>query len=196
MSGRDNAFGMNDALLMGYVYDEYDHLSSQDAPFALSMLTIATHGPDAFWDNGGASDDPNSSMPAAIACTAQHLTKFISYVGANPATRDTDIVVLSDHLALPNTLKDALLAKTDQRRDLFFINSGADAQVIDRSVTMMDIYPTILEHLGYDLTDGQANLGRSMFNPKPNLLERFGVDGVDRLFKGNQTLAKYLWRAD
>jgi phosphoglycerol transferase len=194
MEGRSNAFGMNDALLFGYVYDEYDHLSTQAAPFAMSMLTIATHGPDAFLDNECSSDNQTSKMPAAIACTAKHLQNFISYVRANPAARDTDIVVLSDHLALPNTLETALKAKGDQRRDLFFINSGADAQVIERPATMLDIYPTILEHLGYGLRDGQANLGRSMFNATPNLLERFGVDDVDRLFKGNQTLAKHLWR--
>lgn len=191
-NGRSNAFGMNDALLFEYVYDEYDHLSSQPAPFVLSMLTIATHGPDAFLDNNCPSTG-NSKMPAAIACTAKHVDAFISYVREDPTKHDTDIVVLSDHLALRNTLADAL--NTSERRNLFFIDSDTNPEAIDRSTSMLDIYPTILENLGYGLENGQANLGHSMFNSRQNLLERFGVDDVERLLNGNQALSKHLWRA-
>ena len=195
MNGRSNAFGMNDALLFEYVYDEYDHLAAQTAPFMLSMLTIATHGPDAFLDNNcPSSDNPDTQIPAAIACSAQQISDFIAYVRANETARETDFVILSDHLALNNTLSTALNAQGEQRRNLFFINSNTDAQIINRTASMLDIYPTILDHLGYQLENGQANLGHSMFNPTSNLLERFGTDGVDRLLQGNQTLAKHLWR--
>lgn len=195
MNGRENAFGMNDALLFEYVYDEYDRLASQPAPFALNMLTIATHGPDAFLDNDCPKvDNLESQMPAAIACTAEHIDKFIAYVRSKPASRDTDFVILSDHLALPNTLTAEIEAQGDDRRNLFFINTGKNARVIDRAATPMDIYPTILDHLGYELENGQANLGRSMFSKDQNMVERFGSDDLHRLLKGNQTLAQYIWR--
>lgn len=193
MNGRSNPFGMNDALLFEYVYDEYDHLAAQTNPFALSMLTIATHGPDAFLDNDCKADNTaDTQLPAAIACTAKHVNDFISYVRATPAGQHTDILVLSDHLALVNTLEDELGAT--ERRNLFFINSNSPPEMISRQTTMLDIYPTLLENMGYTLQNGQANLGHSMFNPTKNLLERFGPDGVEKLLNGNRTLAEHLWR--
>jgi phosphoglycerol transferase len=195
MSGRSNPFGMNDALLFEYIYDEYDHLSAQPNPFALSMLTLTTHGPDAFLDNDCMVDEAaKSKLPAAIACSAKQISDFASYVRQNPATHDTDIVVLSDHLALSNTLRTALNTEKHNRRNLFFINSSSPAQIINRDASMLDIYPTLLENLGYTLENGQANLGRSLFNTNETLVERFGAAGADKLLKGNQALSKHLWR--
>jgi phosphoglycerol transferase len=195
MTGRQNAFGMNDALLFGFVYDEYDRLSADGVPFAMNMLTLATHGPDAFLDNDcPVGENLDSQLPAAIACTARHIEKFMTYVRANPADRETDFVILSDHLALRNTLSKEMDAQGDGRRNLFIINTGQDVQVIDRASTPMDIFPTILDHLGYELENDQANLGQSMFGPAENLVERFGRDDLHRLLKGNQSLARYIWR--
>ncbi len=169
MSGRTNPFGMNDALLFEFIYDEFDRLNAQPDPFSINALTISTHGPDAFLDGDCPTDNnAKSQLPTAIACTAQHLEKLISYVRSKPSTRPTDFVILSDHLALPNTLSKKLRSKSDDRRNLFFIHTAQDTKTIQRASTPLDIYPTILEHLGYELVGGQANLGRSLFTEHEN----------------------------
>ncbi len=193
--GRTNAFGMNDALTFELAREEYDQLVTLDDPFALTILTVSTHGPLGFLDNNCPPvEGASSQIPTAISCTAELLADFIDYTKSKNNGRETEIIVLNDHLAMRNTMEQELKATADTRRNLFFVQNASAPSVIDRAATPFDIFPTILDSLGYELADDQANLGRSMFQSSKNLIERYGPDDLYQLLKGNYALSKFLWR--
>lgn len=193
--GRTNTWGLNDALLFEYITKEFDTLSAMDKPFVQGMLSISTHGPDAFLDKDCApTPDAVSQIPRAFQCTGQLVSKFIDHIRASPAGRDTVIVVMSDHLSFFNSVKAQLDQVGAKRRNLFMILGAGAPQKVNRKMAPYDIYPTLLETLGYKLKDGRANMGVSLYSPTKNLAEELGVSTLNKTFKGNQRLATYLWR--
>lgn len=193
--GRTNVFGMNDALMFEYVYEEYDRLITKDDPFVLSILTVSTHGPDAYLDVNCPMKSPEPSrLPRAMECTFKLVEDFIKYTKSKGNGRDTEIVLMSDHLAMKNTLVDDLRENSALRRNLFAIENDGEQMVLDRNSTMMDIYPTLLEQLGYTIAEGKGNLGRSLFSEKRNLIERYGSVDLAKLLRGNHELSSYIWR--
>lgn len=60
---------------------------------------------------------------------------------------------------------------------------------------MLDIYPTLLDWLGFSLPDGAAGLGRSLLAPSPQtLVAEAGIETVDAMLAGDAALSSLLWR--
>ncbi|UWP87853.1 sulfatase-like hydrolase/transferase [Aliiroseovarius crassostreae] len=193
---RTNLWGMNDDLLFERVKRELGHLAAQDAPFLLSTLTLSTHGPDALLDGTCPADETAlSKLPAAIACSGAHVADLINEIKRLGIWDDTIVLLASDHLAARNTLYDQLSARKEARRNqVTFLNAGSVRQV-DRLGSMVDVYPTILELLGYQLQNGTANMGTSLLSDQSNFVETHGVEGFNESIRGNSDMQELLWLA-
>ncbi len=194
---RQNVWGLNDALLFELATKEFDILASSNKPFLQSMLTISTHGPDAFLDNDCApAQNVTSQIPRAIQCTGVLITQFVNHIKNSNVGQDTIVVLLSDHLSFFNTTRDQINTVGKDRRNLFLTLNHSSPKKMNRHMASFDIYPTLLETLGYELKDGRANLGFSAYSSLENLTEEMGVKKINRIFKSNPALAGYLWRAE
>jgi len=194
-AGQTNIWGLDDALLFELATKEFDTLVSKNQPFVQSMLTTSTHGPDAFLDHDCApTPDAVSQMPRAIECTGFLVTNFIEHIRNSPVGDDTIVVVLSDHLSFTNTVNAGLQSVGKDRRNFFTLLDQTGAKTVDRHMAAFDIYPTLLETLGYTVEDGRANFGISLSSPLQNLTEELGVPTLNKIFSGNAKLSAYLWR--
>ncbi|WP_179300292.1 sulfatase-like hydrolase/transferase [Pseudothioclava arenosa] len=191
---RRNIWGMNDDLLFERLTDELRRLAAAGQPFLLSTLTLATHGPDAYLSQDCApAPEGESNIPPAIACTGRRVQAFLAEIDRLGLSENTVILIQSDHLAFRNTLDDALSEMEDSRRNFVTILGAGQTGQIERAGAMIDVYPTLLELLGYRLRDGKANMGQSLLSPAPTLVERFGVEDVSTAFSGNVELQRRLW---
>lgn len=192
---RSNVWGLNDAVLFEKARSEFDILSKGNEPFIQTLLTLSTHGPDAFLSND-CPPEPNlsSQVPRAIECTGELLTDFVDYIRASDVADDTVIVILSDHLAFHNSVQLQLDGVGDLRRNLFLVLNNGAAKKMSRQITSFDVYPILLETLGYQLKNGRANLGVAISSDDQNLVEELGVETMNEVFTGNQKLAAYFWR--
>lgn len=201
IAGRDNVFGMNDGVLFEHVFDELDTLKRLDKPFLLSVLTVGTHGPHGFHDRDCSRERKDiGGLAAAIRCAGESVERLLEALRRKGLAENTLVAVMSDHLVINRHLiyapamSRAMAGVRDDRRNLFFLRGyGIAAQKTPKPAAMIDVYPTLLEALGYDLPDGRANLGVSLFNDKPTLVGTFGAHGVDDLFLQNTRLAEFLW---
>lgn len=191
---RRNIWGMNDDLLFERLTDELRRLAATGQPFLLGALTLATHGPDAFLSQDcPPATEGDSNIPNAIACTGRRVQAFVHEIDRLGLADNTIVLIQSDHLAMRNTLDQALTAVEDNRRNFVtFLGAGQTGR-IERAGAMIDVYPTLLELLGYRLRDGKANMGQSLLSPAPTLVERFGVEDVSTAFSGNVELQRRLW---
>lgn len=108
----------------------------------------------------------------------------------------TTVAVLSDHLAMPNTLRKEMRPFGIHRDNLFILLNAAGAsgpKVHARAATTMDIFPTLLEAMGYGLKDHRANLGVSLLSDRPTLSEKLGLRRLDRALSLNNDLQNMLW---
>ncbi|NJM84308.1 MAG: sulfatase-like hydrolase/transferase [Tabrizicola sp.] len=191
---RQNIWGMDDDYIFEKAKAEIAYLAAQDKPFLFSMLTIATHGPDAFVDAKCSYPAVGGSMiPAAIQCTGDHVQALIDEVDRLGLADDTVIIVLSDHLAMKNTLDPSFDAHTGDRRNYFTVLGAGHQGQISKLGTTMDIYPTVLELLGYELVGRRANMGMSLISTNPTMAQRLSLKQLSKAVDGNSTLQKRLW---
>lgn len=190
---RRNDWGMDDDLLFERVQAELSRLAAAPEPFVLTTLTIATHGPDAFPDGSCATvGHPEISLvPTAIACTGKHVHNLIDELNRLGVLENTLVVLVSDHFGFRNTLKEELHDAADRRMFLTIIGMGQTE--IMRVGTTLDIFPTILELLGYELQNDQANLGVSLLGDHPTLVEELGLETLNQGIANNTELQKLIW---
>lgn len=197
-----NTWGVPDTVLFDVGLQELDRLAAGDAPFALMLFTASTHGPGGYLDPGCDYTPPvkprraDSLMPATIYCTGKLIEKFLSDLAQRGLAENTVVVLMSDHLAMPNTMGKELTNLGEERRNYFVVLDGdgnSDGVRSDRPAIMPDIYPTIVESLGFKLKNGAGNLGRSLLSTDSTLSERLGHDIVNRALFGNPELRRLVW---
>ena len=187
LQDRENEWGMSDEVLYEHIRKEIEYLEMQEDPYVLSYLTISTHGPDAYLDHN-CSSDSDIKIPDAIRCSLEQFVALYDDLQAKGYLEDTVVVVMSDHLARGTSLGDQLRA-AEGRSNLFFVLNGPEAGEVERVSTPLDIYPTLLEILGYTIRDGRANFGVSLNSDTPNLVEHFaGPRQVSARFRLNHAL--------
>jgi phosphoglycerol transferase len=151
-----NQWGLYDDSMLEMAKSRFDTLASDSKPFALTLLTLDTHHP-----NGHISrrcdmpyGDGNNPILNAVHCSDQLLADFIEYVQSADAPEETLVVVVSDHLALPNTASDLLNQKP--RLNLFMMpgippNSLGEDIDTTKPASLMDVGPTLLHALGFEV---------------------------------------------
>ncbi len=188
------AWVLPDSLVFSRARAKLKTLAKSDDPFMLVVETIATHGPDGYPDKGcEVKSEFNSGMPASIKCTADHIQNFMTLVSDLNLDDNTVIAVMSDHLVWENVFT-PMLNDVGHRRNLFFMLNTDQTGKIDKTGSAVDIYPTILEALGYQLKNDRANMGISLTSDKTTLAETYGIAPLSAGFEGNRALGNWFWR--
>ncbi|MCK0142501.1 sulfatase-like hydrolase/transferase [Aliiroseovarius sp. F20344] len=171
-------------------------LEMAGAPYALSLFTIGPHGPYGYLSEACRSEGMPDAVPdvlLAVECTGRLARDFVNEARkiADPSTL---FVVMSDHLAHSNVSAIGQLKTLQRRNTVFFVNAGNEGTVVGKRGTMLDVYPTILEALGFELKGRKAGLGTSLYSGI-----RSFADGEDQLtteqrLRRDVRFVRWLWR--
>jgi phosphoglycerol transferase len=186
-------WGVTDDYIFAKAEAEIRRLNEDGAPFMLSMATMATHGPDGFPDKDcrfGTRID--SKLPRSMYCTVQHVKEIVDLVDELGIAQNTVIAIMSDHLAQPNTFRNALANK--ERRNLFILLNAGKTGVTDKPALAFDVFPTLLEAAGYDLKAGKAKFATSLFSDTPGLISIILPERIDAAIRGKSWLAEMRWK--
>lgn len=177
-------WGFEDRRLYGFARRELDSLSRSGAPFALYMLTVDTHQPG-FVDDSCAVEfaDVGGKLPQALRCASRQLADFIGWAKRQPWFENTVVSVMGDH-TMPNLSAKANIPADDT---LYWINlmmnSVLEPPVHSKRYSSLDMFPTLLESMGFVLDGRALGLGRSLYADVPTLLETFGAQKLDSLLR-------------
>jgi hypothetical protein len=148
-----DAWGVHDDALFDAAFAKFIELSKSGKPFNLSLFTIDSHHPDGFTAPGGpvyaGRADRRVNLLNALHATDLALGRFIDRLKASPYWRDTVVVLLTDHLAMKNTVSDLLEANPDRKLLFCALNAGEPRAVPDAGKTF-DVAPTVLAMLGVE----------------------------------------------
>lgn len=187
-------WGFEDRKLYRFVKEELDSLSNLDKPFALYMLTVDTHQPQGFLDDSckvslkeaGVAENKVNHFPEALRCASMQLESFIKWMQKQPWFEKTVIFVMGDH-ATPSLSTKAGLPQSD---NLYWTNFVINVSLDDgrvyrqgRNYSSLDMFPTILESMGFELENHAVALGRSLYADSPTLLEKYGQKALDSLLR-------------
>ena len=150
------------------------------------MLTVDTHFPHGFLDEK-CSIKPSSKSEtdvykAILRCTSLNIASFVDWVKQQPYAENTMIVLIGDHPFMGNMLVGEI-APEDRKFVNVYINPQRVVPNTQRMITAFDMYPTILDGLGFNVNGEKLAFGRSLFSEDETLIEKMGKDSLEKELK-------------
>lgn len=190
-----NEWGLFDDDLLIEAGKRIVALEASGKPYHFSVLTLGPHGPLGYLSKACRKDPTESTtmkILEAVECTARDVAKFVEFIQANVDMTNTVVVLLSDHLAHGNDVSRRLNA-LERRNTVMFFGSDVPQVVIDKSGSLIDVFPTILDLLGVRLEDNSAGLGVSLLSDRPTLLDEYGLSELNSAIMFDKAFARTLW---
>lgn len=158
-----SGWGLYDDDLFKEAARQMDELSAIGKPFNLTILTVDTHFPKGELSRT-CKQRGLTSYEGIVECTAQLTAEFIRQAQEKGQLRNTNVVILGDHLSMPSVVIDKL--KSVEQRFIYnrWISSDTPIKVTD-SIVHFDIAPSILNFLGIRLEKDRYGLGYNSFEP-------------------------------
>ena len=178
-------WGFEDRKMYEYAKVEIDSLAKTGKPFAVYMLTVDTHQPNGYIDDSCAVEvkDVEGKLPKALRCASKMLDSFILWASSQPWFENTVISVMGDH-SMQSLSKKAGVPLTDSLYWVnFMFNSAIENPVASRAYSSLDMFPTLLESIGFTIEGHAIGLGHSLFSDGQTLLEKYGRHTLDSLLR-------------
>ena len=170
-------WGFEDHYLFDIAKDEATRLYEEGEPFNLTMLTVDTHHISGYHCSE-CGDEYSVDTANVVACTDRQVAAFIDWCREQPFFENTTIVITGDHPRMDTYLVDGV-SYYDRTVYNCFINSAASTDALqNREFTHMDILPTTLSALGFDIEGHRLGLGTDLFSGEPTLAEQRGFEWV------------------
>ncbi|MGY4877622.1 sulfatase-like hydrolase/transferase [Vreelandella aquamarina] len=191
-----NDWGLYDDTLYDLTLEEIERLDREtDGPWGVVNLNITGHAPNGYpaqrcinrqgeWDG--------IDILYSVECSAWLARDLIERLEQRGLLENTVVAILSDHLTMRVSVWDEL---TTMERDNTFILLGSDhpPQRIRRNASTMDIFPTLLDAMGYVPKDSRAGLGVSLLSNTETLLERYSAEDINDRLHAESSLQQRLW---
>ncbi|MCF0222721.1 MAG: LTA synthase family protein [Fibrobacter sp.] len=195
--------GLSDVLFKWSVNDRSTFafaksvLDTIKEPFSLTLFTIDTHFPDGMYDeqcgNKPSDADATETYKAIVQCTSTLTQDFVNYLKQKDFYENTTVVIVGDH----NFMGKHLVNNKPNRKWInIFINSVKEPSNPNRYFSDLDMFPTILSALGYEIEGDRLGLGVNLFSDEKTLLEIYGADSLNKLIgtiPGSIEFNQFLW---
>lgn len=154
-----NYWGLYDDEVLTLAAAKLKALHATQQPFNLTITTIDTHGPDGYFSNH-CRQRGVKEFRGLVECTADQVANFVNHMQKEGYLKDTNVVILGDHLAMYNPLHKAL----DRTKTRHIYNRFISSTPITKNrenILHFDLYPTLLEFIGLSVEGGKLGLGYS-----------------------------------
>ena len=170
-------WGFEDSYLFEIAKDEIQRLAALDAPFNLTMLTVDTHNISGYVCPLCDTEKYDDQLAVVLDCADHQVQHFIDWVKEQDFYEDTAIVILGDHPRIDEDLV-AGVPLVDRKVYNCFINSSVSPVLPTetRQVTQLDMFPTMLAAMGYEIEGDRLGLGTNLFSDLPTMVDILGYE--------------------
>ena len=115
-----------------------------------------------------------------VSCSDRLTAEFVDWCREQDFYKDTTIIITGDHPRMDGYLVDG--APYYDRTVYNCIINPAKENVRDvksRTFTAVDLFPTILSAMGFDVEGDRLGLGTDLFSDRDTLLERLGNERLE-----------------
>ncbi len=186
-------WGYEDKYLFQIAKEELTKLSEGGQPFNFTMLSVDAHHIDGYvCDLCG--DDYDNVTANVVACTDRQLGEFIAWCQQQEFYEDTVIVISGDHPRMDTSLV-ADVSYYDRTIYNCFINAECEqkGETAQRTFTTMDMFPTVLTAMGFEIEGERLGLGTNLFSEEQTLAEKMGFERLnEELSKSTEFYKNYV----
>lgn len=167
-------WGFEDEILFRIGKDEILSLVDTKKPFNLTMLTVDTHHVGGYKCNL-CEDKYPENLGNVIDCTDRQIYNFVQWCKQQDFYENTVIVISGDHPRMDSILVDGV-SYDDRMVYNCFINSakGNDLSYKNREFCSVDMFPTVLSAMGFEIKESRLGIGTDMFSGIKTYSEEMG----------------------
>ncbi|XKH60219.1 sulfatase-like hydrolase/transferase [Halomonas sediminis] len=191
-----NSWGIYDDSLYDITVEEIRRLAAKDGPWGLVNLSITGHAPSGYptracRERQGEFD--SQDILYSVECSSWLARNLIERLQAEGLLDNTLVVLMSDHLTMRVSVWDELVTM-ERDNTLIMLSDDLEPARIQRESSMLDVFPTLLDALGFAPEEGRAGLGVSLLRDSPaTLVEKHGLDVVNERLQEETALQQRLW---
>lgn len=151
-------------------------------PFSLTFFTIDTHAPHGFYDSNciKIADDKNEDarLKASARCVSKELNKFLVSLKSKSFYENTSVIIFGDHLFMGTRLVQGF---NNRKWINIFINASKTPITEEKRLfSDIDMFPTILSSINFDINGDRLGLGTDLFSGQKTLIESIGLDSLNK----------------
>ena len=151
-------------------------------PFSLTFFTIDTHAPHGFYDSNciKIADDKNEDarLKASARCVSKELNKFLDFLKTKAFYENTSVIIFGDHLFMGTRLVQGF---NNRKWINIFINASKTPITEEKRLfSDIDMFPTILSSINFDINGDRLGLGTDLFSGQKTLIESIGLDSLNK----------------
>ncbi len=164
-----NDWGLYDDALLDQARKQLVALHSSGQRFNLTLLTLDTHNPFGY-RSPTCRNQGVQLFEDIVECTTWQVAEFVKFAASRGYLKDTQIVVIGDHLAKSNPVYETLLQMPERRIFNRFFSQDMPEKNTD-SIMPFDLFPSIVQLLGIEVPGDRLGLGYAAFGaqtvPRP-----------------------------
>lgn len=171
-------WGIEDYKMLEIAKKEILDSAQKDAPFNCTILTVDTHATAGFLCDVCDNEYENKTANV-VTCTDRLINAFLEWCKEQDFYENTTIVITGDHPRMDGCLVEGV-SYYDRRVYDCFINSKVEPKrdTDNRMVLSMDIFPTTLAAMGFEIEGDKLGLGTNLFSKQDTLAEKIGFSKV------------------
>ncbi|MFC5499692.1 sulfatase-like hydrolase/transferase [Caenimonas terrae] len=159
--GSFNEWGLYDDELLRQARKRLVELHDSAQPFNLTVLTLDTHNPYGYRSPTCRARGIKTFVDI-VECTTGQVAELVKFATDKGYLKDTQIIVIGDHLAKSNPVADTLDEIPDRRIFNRFVSENMPQQNTD-DIMPFDLFPSIVQLLGIDVPGDRLGLGYTAF---------------------------------
>lgn len=173
-------WGANDQCLFRNAKEELNKLAATGQKFNFTMATLDCHMPSGYT----CSECPttyDNRYENIYACQSKQVNEFVNWCRQQSWFVNTTIVIVGDHPTMATDYSQFI--PDDYTRTTYncIINSKVTTDHIkNRTFTAMDMFPTTLAAMGFEIKGNKLGLGTNLFSSLQTVTEKYGVDYIEQ----------------
>ena len=185
-------WGYEDAKLYDIAKDKILKATKSFHPFSFTMITADTHFPQGLICHK-CGDGFNTTGETVVSCADCQIQEFIDWCKQQDFYDDTVIVILGDHPRMDKIMPNET-AGYERTSYACFVNcSDKNADSTNRVYTQLDLMPTTLGAMGFEIEGDRLGLGTNLFSDQPTLAETMGFENLNNELRKNSQFADDLF---
>ena len=170
-------YGFDDKDIYEILKNKIIFFEKEQVPFFITMFTIQSHA------------GPNNKIKEnsfLIKMSSDLLVDFLNWFKKQNCYKNTTIVIVGDH----HRMGDNFDLKTEYDKKIYnvFINPLITPYNTNRYFNQVDLFPTILESIGFKIQGSKLGIGTSVFSKEQTLLEKLGKEQLEQFIKQRNKL--------
>jgi len=180
---KEQWYGFDDRDVYEILKSKIIFFESKQIPFFITMFTVQSHA------------GPNNKIKEnsfLIKMSSDLLVNFLEWFKKQSCYENTTIILIGDHHRIGNNFD--LKTEEDKRIYNVFINPVFIPDNTNRSFNQVDLFPSILESIGFKIKSSKLGIGTSIFSNEQTLLEKFGKKQLEKYIKQRNKLYESFFR--